>query len=158
MLNGLSLMKTLRTVQDLCALPLGSERKTYATRVHRNWRNHIINRHWPAFVGHLDQVHLVVPSQFRHRERTCRSFPRNIGRVLQPGCSRSFRHNRDRCEAFSCARCSFGIAFRSRSSGYQPCLSAHTAKQFLRHMVEHGLLTRVSEALDEVLHRITVES
>ncbi len=31
-------------------------------------------------------------------------------------------------------------------------------EQFLRHLVEHGLLTTVSEALDEVLHRISVES
>jgi pyrroline-5-carboxylate reductase len=31
-------------------------------------------------------------------------------------------------------------------------------EQFLKHLVEHGLLTRISEALDEVLHRITVES
>ena len=31
-------------------------------------------------------------------------------------------------------------------------------EQFLKHLVEHGLLTRVSEALDAVLHRIGVES
>jgi pyrroline-5-carboxylate reductase len=31
-------------------------------------------------------------------------------------------------------------------------------EQFLQHLVEHGLLTRVSEALDAVLHRIGVES
>jgi pyrroline-5-carboxylate reductase len=31
-------------------------------------------------------------------------------------------------------------------------------EQFLKHMVESGLLTRVSEALDAVLHRIGVES
>jgi len=42
--------------------------------------------------------------------------------------SRPFRHNRDRCEAFSCARCSFGIAFPVQSSGYQPCLGALAAE------------------------------
>jgi pyrroline-5-carboxylate reductase len=31
-------------------------------------------------------------------------------------------------------------------------------EQFLKHLVEHGLLTRVSEALDAVLHRIGAES
>jgi pyrroline-5-carboxylate reductase len=31
-------------------------------------------------------------------------------------------------------------------------------EQFLKHLVEHGLLTSVSEALDEVLHRIGVKS
>ena len=31
-------------------------------------------------------------------------------------------------------------------------------EQFLTNLVEHGLLTRVSEALDAVLHRIGVES
>lgn len=31
-------------------------------------------------------------------------------------------------------------------------------EQFLKHLIEHGLLTRVSEALDGVLHRISVES
>lgn len=31
-------------------------------------------------------------------------------------------------------------------------------EQFLKHLVEHGLLTRVSEALDGALHRIAVES
>jgi pyrroline-5-carboxylate reductase len=31
-------------------------------------------------------------------------------------------------------------------------------EQFLKHLIEHGLLTRVSEALDAVLHRISVES
>src|SRR5579859_959866 len=31
-------------------------------------------------------------------------------------------------------------------------------EQFLKHLVQHGLLTRVSEALDAVLHRIGVES
>lgn len=31
-------------------------------------------------------------------------------------------------------------------------------EQFLKHLVEHGLLTRVSEALDAVLHRIGVKS
>ncbi|HKB97597.1 MAG TPA: pyrroline-5-carboxylate reductase [Terriglobales bacterium] len=31
-------------------------------------------------------------------------------------------------------------------------------EQFLKHMVEHGLLTRVSEALDSILHRIGAES
>jgi len=31
-------------------------------------------------------------------------------------------------------------------------------EQFLKHLVEHGLLTRVPEALDAVLHRIGVES
>ena len=31
-------------------------------------------------------------------------------------------------------------------------------EQFLKHMVEHGLLTRVSEAPDAVLHRISVEA
>jgi pyrroline-5-carboxylate reductase len=31
-------------------------------------------------------------------------------------------------------------------------------EQFLKHLVEHGLLTSVSEALDAILHRITTES
>ena len=31
-------------------------------------------------------------------------------------------------------------------------------EQFLANLVEHGLLTRVSEALDAVLHRIGAES
>jgi pyrroline-5-carboxylate reductase len=31
-------------------------------------------------------------------------------------------------------------------------------EQFLKHLIEHGLLMRVSEALDAVLHRIGLES
>jgi pyrroline-5-carboxylate reductase len=31
-------------------------------------------------------------------------------------------------------------------------------EQFFKHLVEHGLLTGVSEALDAVLHRISTES
>jgi hypothetical protein len=31
-------------------------------------------------------------------------------------------------------------------------------EQFLKHLVEQGLLTRISEALDAVLHRIGAES
>jgi hypothetical protein len=31
-------------------------------------------------------------------------------------------------------------------------------EQFLKHLVEHGLLTGVSDVLDAVLHRIGVES
>jgi len=31
-------------------------------------------------------------------------------------------------------------------------------EQFLKHLVEHGLLTSVSEALDAILHRISTES
>jgi pyrroline-5-carboxylate reductase len=31
-------------------------------------------------------------------------------------------------------------------------------EQFLKHLVEHDLLTRVSEALEGVLHRISVQS
>lgn len=31
-------------------------------------------------------------------------------------------------------------------------------EQFLKHLVERGLLTRISEALDAVLHRIGAES
>ena len=31
-------------------------------------------------------------------------------------------------------------------------------EQFLKHLLEHGVMTRVSEALDRVLHRIGAQS
>ena len=35
--------------------------KTHATRIHRNWRNHIINGHWPELVWRYRLLHLLFP-------------------------------------------------------------------------------------------------
>jgi len=52
---------------------------------------------------------------------------------------------------------------RKPERSFQSFASAHataggTNEQFLKHLVEHGLLTSVSEGLDAVLHRIVVKS
>ncbi len=64
------------------------------------------------------------------------------------------------------ARLSLGVTTRAvEASGrsFQSPAAIHATagginEQFLKHLVEHGLLTRVPEALDAVLHRIGVES
>lgn len=47
-------------------------------------------------------------------------------------------------------------SFRSQAATH--ATTGGINEQFLKHMVEHGLLTRVSEALDAVLHRIGAKS
>jgi len=54
-------------------------------------------------------------------------------------------------------------AVESYERSFQSLAASHATagginEQFLKHVVEHGLLTRVSQALDAVLHRIGVES
>lgn len=54
-------------------------------------------------------------------------------------------------------------AVEASASSFQSLAATHATagginEQFLKHLVEHGLLTRVSEGLDAVLHRIGVES
>ncbi len=54
-------------------------------------------------------------------------------------------------------------AVEASERSFQSLAATHTTagglnEQFLKHLVEHGLLTRVSEALDAVLYRIRVES
>jgi pyrroline-5-carboxylate reductase len=54
-------------------------------------------------------------------------------------------------------------AVEASERSFQSLAAAHATagginEQFLKHMVEHGLLTRISEALDAFLHRIGVES
>lgn len=64
------------------------------------------------------------------------------------------------------ARLFFGVtagALEARERSFQSLADSHATvgginEQVLKHLVEHGLLIRVSEALDEVLHRIGVES
>jgi hypothetical protein len=52
---------------------------------------------------------------------------------------------------------------RKNERSFQSLAATHATagginERFLKHMVEHGLLTRISEALDAFLHRIGVES
>ena len=54
-------------------------------------------------------------------------------------------------------------AVEAPERSFQSLAAAHATagginEQFLEHLVEHGLLTGVSEGLDAVLHRIRVES
>jgi pyrroline-5-carboxylate reductase len=62
------------------------------------------------------------------------------------------------------ARLFFGVTTTAvETAGFQSLAANHataggTNEQFLKHLVEHGVLTRVSEALDGVLHRIGAES
>ena len=48
----------------------------------------------------------------------------------------------------------FGIAHRST---WNHATAGGINQQFLKHLVERGLLTSVSEALDAVLHRINAQ-
>jgi hypothetical protein len=57
----------------------------------------------------------------------------------------------------------FSLDTAVETAGFQSLAANHataggTNEQFLKHLVEHGVLTRVSEVLDGVLHRIGVES
>jgi len=62
------------------------------------------------------------------------------------------------------ARLFFGVttgAIEASERSFQSLAATHATagginEQFFQHMVEHGLLTRVSEGLDAVLHRIGV--
>lgn len=64
------------------------------------------------------------------------------------------------------ARLFLGVAtgaIEASERSFQSLADSHATagginEQFLKHMVQHGLLTRVSETLDAVLHRIGVES
>lgn len=64
------------------------------------------------------------------------------------------------------ARLFFGVtagAIEAPERSFQSLAASHATvgginEQVLKYLVEHGLLTRVSEALNEVLHRIDVES
>ena len=54
-------------------------------------------------------------------------------------------------------------AFEASERNFQSLAATHATvgginEQFLKNLVEDGLLTRVSEGLDAVLHRITVKS
>jgi pyrroline-5-carboxylate reductase len=54
-------------------------------------------------------------------------------------------------------------AVESRERSFRSLAATHATagginEQFLKYLVEHGILTRVSEALDAVFHRIGVES
>jgi len=64
------------------------------------------------------------------------------------------------------ARLFWGVttcAVEASERSFQSLAATHATpgsinEQFLKHLDEHGFLTRVSEALDAVLHRIGVES
>jgi len=52
------------------------------------------------------------------------------------------------------------VAVEAPEQSFQSLGASHTTagginEQFIKHLVEHGLLTRVSEALDAILRRIT---
>jgi hypothetical protein len=46
----------------------------YETRIHRNWRDYILDCHWPVFVCCHAALYPIVPTQHGNRQEACQSF------------------------------------------------------------------------------------
>src|SRR6266849_4013357 len=54
--------------RSVCALPFCELGNEHAARIHRNWRNYVVNRYRAEFVQRHAALYLVVSAQCRYRQ------------------------------------------------------------------------------------------